>query len=440
MLQLEEVPVQPIEYARIAAGCASALLIACGISNPADLPDSNADPARDNLYAADEGKGAWRNYAKVQSNDVSATLFVRSEPSGADTSNLQLMTWPPASWDCFYSRYDEASRGETNPTCDCSCGAVDPDCGVAGRPLHCGEYPAAAGQYCSNGICVSTAWTCDPTWYDEEGKGNGNFSYCDCNCGLPDPDCHGTDNFGSAGCDPVLACKTNGQCGPAEIPANWTCGFAYFGDGTCDCGCGDFDIDCDDATAGSCERCTNYTYCMHDCGNVDRGDTRRCIGYPWACPYERYNEGGQGLPSQCDCSCGQWDPDCNTLGVALRCSSDPALPGQSCDVSDFRCSEPSSWDCPVEVWDEANGDDFGGYCDCSCGGARDPDCDIPSPGGLWCGMTGGAADQLCTVANVCSVPADWVCAPELYDEASHGVSNPTCNSTCGWPDPDCAVF
>lgn len=189
-----------------------------------------------------------------------------------DLSEVTFDVQPPvAGWTCDPSYYDETTAGAAEPYCDCTCGAVDPDCSNAANPVAgCFE-----GQTCgATAECegVPTDWTCADDQFDG-GAGNG----CDCACGTPDPDCD------LMPAETVEGCAAGDTCsGGVCLPAGWACSPAYYGaDDGCDCGCGAPDPDCADATLASCEYCNNDGSCstMACAGNteIDPANNATCL-------------------------------------------------------------------------------------------------------------------------------------------------------------------
>ena len=160
---------------------------------------------------------------------------------------------PPATWTCPTEAYADGG------TCDCACGAPDPDCANRDLPVRgCSE-----GDVCApSGLCVDpamlppTTWTCaDEAYRDGE--------ICDCGCGAIDPDC-ADPALPVAGCPPGIGCNAFGNC---ALPPGWRCDEALYADGQrCDCGCGAPDPDCDDGAlpvfgCGFGERCNAAGAC-----------------------------------------------------------------------------------------------------------------------------------------------------------------------------------
>lgn len=80
----------------------------------------------------------------------------------------------PASWTCNPAFYG------TSDGCDCNCGAYDPDCDIPGAVVYgCGPGGACTAE----GTCgIPAAWMCEDAAWDDGVT-------CDCECGASDPDC-----------------------------------------------------------------------------------------------------------------------------------------------------------------------------------------------------------------------------------------------------------
>lgn len=177
-------------------------------------------------------------------------------------------TGPPSTWTCDVEAWADGDH------CDCNCGAIDPDCADASLPVR----GCDAGERCAyGGVCVPEGapdapvqWTCDP-----EAWANG--AVCDCSCGALDPDCL-EEGAPLAGCGPAERCSTEGWCeqDPELVPEGWRCPLDRFGEGAfCDCGCGVPDPDCEDPElpVRGCaldETCTTGGVCEPDA--VERPD------------------------------------------------------------------------------------------------------------------------------------------------------------------------
>eukprot|EP00727_Mastigamoeba_balamuthi_P006088 m51a1_g2099 hypothetical protein (767) ;mRNA; f:1579856-1584812 len=188
---------------------------------------------------------------------------------------------------------DERSYG-TNDGCNCSCGAMDPDCASDPRSASC-----PSDSLCDqSGLCVKVPWTsseCKPANY-------WAYDGCQCECGgLMDPDCF--DPFQTASvCHDKFAtprCKTQSYNPHAETACYdaWKCNISRYGDGkVCDCECG---ID-------------------PDCGRCPRSAPPE-----WKCDLINYADG-----KNCHCTCGTYDPDCDLDVKTYNCH-----PGEVCSYS-----------------------------------------------------------------------------------------------------------
>jgi len=163
-------------------------------------------------------------------------------------------------------------------------------------------------------------------------------------------------------------------------PFDWSCPESAYGTGDgCDCGCGAADPDCDDQ------------------------QVRRTTFFATRTPIWRCN-----LPNV-ECNRGF----CNSNGVV-----------------------PDGWICDPTDYNSTNG------CNCGCG-AYDPDCDTLQPTGLEdvapfiyeiTGCPNGKA--VCSINGTClyitpQVPSEWICAHDRYN------SSDACDCDCGAYDPDC---
>jgi hypothetical protein len=164
---------------------------------------------------------------------------------GQDGTCQGAVLFPPASWVCGSAYY---GIGGPVPECNCGCGAPDPDCDLPHPTFDLTR--CKTGQTCGkDGTCQGpelmppASWTCKASKF-AEGKTSGT---CDCGCGAPDPDCADT-HLKITGCGFQQTCDAAGQCagpiGPA--PAGWMCDNAAYSDGKlCNCACGVRDPDCD---------------------------------------------------------------------------------------------------------------------------------------------------------------------------------------------------
>eukprot|EP00727_Mastigamoeba_balamuthi_P010329 m51a1_g5919 putative protein kinase domain containing protein (1564) ;mRNA; f:47322-56625 len=204
-------------------------------------------------------------------------------------------------------------------TCDCMCGAWDPDCSAASAgPVSpaCNE----TGSVCSPfGLCTNPRWDsdrCDPKSY---GSGDG----CQCGCGgLLDPDCRSSSAAGewyprALNCPGVARCSDSGQCVQAWSPS--ACPPGLFGDGAvCNCMCqsGTHVLDPD---------CTGPAVLPSDCGSGSSCLQGSCRSVPqsWTCSVSQYGSG-----DGCHCNCGAYDPGCQDNDTEQ--SSDECDGGDGC--------------------------------------------------------------------------------------------------------------
>ena len=126
------------------------------------------------------------------------------------------------------------SGTETSSTCSADCHAP-----------RCGDAVCDPGE---DGVCtadcptsdVPDSWTCSSDKYADSNS-------CDCNCGAWDPDC-GSPTATLAGCAANQQCSTMGTC--FSVPAAWSCAAENFASGgPCDCECGAYDPDCENHAA-----------------------------------------------------------------------------------------------------------------------------------------------------------------------------------------------
>jgi hypothetical protein len=115
--------------------------------------------------------------------------------------------------------YYEIGDGVENPTCNCGCGVIDPDCGYQLRScddqtwnppyqkITCGGFEVASDlMFCRlesarcetlpSGLSRGAVgeWKCIPDVYSELADNKTSLNDCDCNCGGMDPDCFGDFN------------------------------------------------------------------------------------------------------------------------------------------------------------------------------------------------------------------------------------------------------
>lgn len=196
-----------------------------------------------------------------------------------------------------------------------------------------------------------TSWRCSSSWY-------GAHDGCDCDCGAHDPDCDDARShlYCHGGGEPTTSrCSAQSHVCEADVPT-WVCTASWFGarDG-CDCGCGDWDPDCD--VSGQ------ILYCHDGAKSIGRTcdrAMRTCSLQPaasppplppppapssrvgsvpssWTCSLSYY-----AMRDGCDCSCGAWDPDCDTAGQTLYCNDGQSSTSRACNTETLRCSALTS--------------------------------------------------------------------------------------------------
>eukprot|EP00808_Paulinella_micropora_P017278 g12347.t1 len=211
---------------------------------------------------------------------------------------------------------------------------------------------------------------------------------------------------------------------------------------TCDCGCGVIDPDCGYIPDGCENQTWNPVYTALECvGNVApasklycRMETARCMSLPpglnfhsstpnsWTCipdVYFELSDEGTSL-NDCDCACGDLDPDCLLLYNNIYCAD---------HVDQNGVLLPRSWaDGPTCIVDETHGKKA--YCK-----------DKSFSGELECPQLPPLAPSRIVKpgAGKGKPPPGWTCAPGLYyeSEGSTGKLAYNCDCGCGVIDPDC---
>eukprot|EP00808_Paulinella_micropora_P018678 g80264.t1 len=351
--------------------------------------------------------------------------------SGGSYSN------PPAEWTCAPLRYYESDPSNLNAstvTCDCGCGAIDPDCGYTPQScfnqtwepvytaIECKGSTAPVDKvFCrlESSTCSPlppgvhfdrskpNSWTCIPEVYYELSDPHGSFDDCDCNCGDFDPDCEFSyDN---------IYCPGYEDSEGVPIPRSWDQGVTCVVD------------------VSSGQRTTHCVGQEQDvvCPQLPPVLPRQLVkqgagkGRPppgWTCApeayYESQNNQNYSLQYSCDCGCGVIDPDC---GYALQDCDDQSwnprytsfkCAGEEldryimyCRLDSARCTtlppgmHENRWTCIPDVFHEL--DDNGtrlNDCDCNCG-SLDPDCSKDF-NNLYCDVNGmvqqvGKGDAVC---------------------------------------------
>eukprot|EP00727_Mastigamoeba_balamuthi_P006806 m51a1_g2746 putative protein kinase domain containing protein (1079) ;mRNA; r:939398-946087 len=305
-------------------------------------------------------------------------------------------------WTCSASLYNDGS------TCNCECGAWDPDCKKNPVSATCGS-----GQVCGrSGHCLSPGWNTAVCPLASFGTGDG----CHCGCGgtAIDPDCVETTENNwhpkAVNCPGVSKCNAQGACETAWTAA--ACTSSRYGDGVCDCECqvpgGVRDPDCWDADGPS--TCGDNGTCYEGvCRPVPRGWT--CSPVSW----------GDKL---CDCNCGVFDtPGCQMPRQSyFGCVSNSLLPSTSCNL-DGVCAQPL---CGNGVKDE------GEQCDGGIG------CNSQYPGEQ-CDSGVGCSNCSCLAGYLQTVPPTIGCTKINYkcgdvavqgNEECDGGKFCTVNCTC----------
>ena len=221
-------------------------------------------------------------------------------------------------WQCPSLSYGDES------SCDCGCGAPDPDCGNA-SPASCdtcklpGSCGASRADDCATAIdpISRSHYFVPEEWiFDMPRDGDG---VCDCGCGAVDVDCASSSleecedcraGCASSACPGEISPENNALCSPP--PAGWLCAEYYYQDyHSCDCGCGIVDPDCATPSSESCDWCNDMGSCsIQTCpGTIAPNDNANCYQPAppawWTCSASDYADG-----ATCDCGCGAYDLDC----------------------------------------------------------------------------------------------------------------------------------
>ncbi len=384
-----------------------------------------------------------------------------------------------------------ACADPAKPTCDKAIGRCEaqcvPDCsgktcGDDGCGGSCGT--CQSGSVCEAwGKCVPQAWTCDPHWY-------AAGDTCDCGCGAPDPDCQDP-SAPVSGCTSTEKCASDGTCQP-KVPAAWTCApTSYDARDKCDCNCGAPDPDCafsslpvvgcpgasptcnadgtcaqcvpdctgkvcgPDGCGGTCGTCTDtaLSACVggacvspcnpkplicetDDCGDDGCGGSCGTCQTGWSCQAGNcVKDPAPDDPQSCVGHCGSDAP--------AGCGCSPGCKADGTCCSDYQTACACRPDCTGK---QCGPDGCGGTCG-TCSGST-PYCDAdqqclaqcqPKCDGAQCGDDGcGGSCGTCAAGSSCSwnrqcVPDTWRCDPGTYG-AKDG-----CDCGCGAPDPDCGV-
>jgi hypothetical protein len=217
---------------------------------------------------------------------------------------------PPARWTCSAARFADGV------TCDCGCGAPDPDCGSSSLPV--GGCPGADPRCTAEGTCTACVPACDGRQCGPDSCGG----YCG-SCPSTAPSCLGgqchvcTPACTDLQCGPDGCGGTCGTCGegtecsnglcvppPANASCVGLCGSVAASGCSCEANC---------AQARNCCLDINVCGCIPDCAGRTCGD------------------------NGCGGSCGGCDPGqmCSTS----TCVTDPCAP-DPCHGNGI-CSEPA---------------------------------------------------------------------------------------------------
>jgi len=177
---------------------------------------------------------------------------------------------------------------------------------------------------------------------------------------------------------------------------------------------------------------------------INRDNTPlRTTPLEWHCPEWMY-----GTDSGCDCFCGSWDPDCNSVdngqndcteGLGGKCVSagvcEYAVPlvdtnsGTCQDEDATPITNPECWHCEAHLFNDSLA------CNCECG-LWDPDCLDPTLPIVGCRdvaehtTTCSLWDGSCRWTPL--APSSWNCSLRSYG------TDDGCDEGCGAIDPDCS--
>jgi hypothetical protein len=247
-------------------------------------------------------------------NALGSCATTCADISPTDNAVCESLPEVPAGWTCNTAWY-------VDEECDCGCGVVDADC--ADDSAAACEYCACPGAVdCStvsplNNAQCGAEWVCDVVSFDDGVS-------CDCGCGAWDPDCASAAAGACDNCDNLGSCSDTacsnllpGSNAVCEASAEWTCDPSWWGDLDCDCGCGVVDIDCASSLPEACDFCGLSGSCAtSDCAELNPEDNSICVVDPnWTC-----DPALQGDGLLCNCGCGSFDPDCASA-LAEACDS-----------------------------------------------------------------------------------------------------------------------
>jgi len=326
--------------------------------------------------------------------------------------------------------------GDCVPACD------GKQCGDDGCGKECGT--CADGTTCTDEGQCAEGWTCDPYY-------QGDGYTCNCGCGAYDPDCDDPDAYQS-GCEAWQTCDQKGVCIPDTCTPD--CHGAVCGDDGCGGSCGACPLDAANCVDGQCladpckgipsegccdgntlRRCAYGTLNATDCG---ASDPEALCGWDADLYYPAY-------------ACGtSVDPIGDPSGTfPLACvPCEPACSGKACGASDgcggtcgcpagLQCQDGQCFFCTPQCYGKACGDDG---CDGSCGACADGgvcvagQCCTPACDGKTCGDDGcGGSCGSCSYPSTCI--DDQCCTPSC-DNVTCG-NDDGCGGTCGCDTGSC---
>jgi hypothetical protein len=216
----------------------------------------------------------------------------------------------PASWTCAASAY---GRGDG---CDCGCGSADPDCTVGCVEPGC-RAPACDHCRLANGTGFDCRWSCELARYGSGGS-------CDCGCGAFDPDCAGLGCY-APGCYADGCAHCFDSKGAENACQRGACAAGYQNDGVCDCGCRQDDPDCltgntcvePGCSADGCARC-------HDTAGASASCSDWVCGLELQGGHDGCNCGCGALDPDCATGQGCAEAGCFTSGCVTCRSADGA--------------------------------------------------------------------------------------------------------------------
>ncbi|MCO4762116.1 MAG: Ig-like domain-containing protein [Myxococcales bacterium] len=226
----------------------------------------------------------------------------------------------PAAWTCPINAYGG------DGVCDCGCGAKDPDCAHSGYAIK----GCSPGQLCDAGKCVAgppSGWTCELSVY-KDGQ------TCDCNCGAPDPDC--ADGKLPVPVCKTGVCSTAGTCGACKPTCDGkSCGPDGCG-GVCGICAPNVPVCQDGKCATTCKpTCGDHTCggdgCGSVCGTCKSGE--HCVlGHCQSLPPElscKSKCGGKATGGcGCDSACVPGTTCCKDITASCGCQ--PKCDGKVC--------------------------------------------------------------------------------------------------------------